>query len=237
MAKLKEKSNRFMWIPSEDEITPMELAVSNSKVFGLLKKKPNADIYHYAIPHGNQDIFRRRIRVVKVDKTDINPANLVDVPDLNDMHFTNLPWAGHSGFEGASRQFRSKKVLAVVVDVHRQFDGFIYGLFVDAGLEVPEHPPILAYWTRAEAHEDNHSVEFDLTPNEAKMKAYFDGAPILPPTLVKEMLALGYVEDGDGFLLKHANVDRCSARIKVQLYGKLIEKREGESHVQIRAGA
>lgn len=211
------KAPRPIQIPSGSGNELRNIALTNPSLQEALTKRRQADLEQYGIPDKTSDVFRRRITIIKAAKDKAPPGD--DMPDLEDAQLTDLPWVGYVTFNGANRQFRSKNRLAVVVEVVREFDGYLYCLAEGINRDRPTPLPVVlnvtpptawdAYW--------NVSKQKDLNFNEAM--AIFKDVPAIPPRLAQEMMALGYVVEADGFSLP--GVDGVGSKLKCELYGKL----------------
>lgn len=215
----KKTSIKVIYIPVEETSGHREIAIANSSVFEVLKKKKSAEISYWGVPDHKSDVMRRRIRVVRQDKKTA-AGSIEDIPDLEDVHYSDLPWIGNVSFNQAPRQFRSKHVLAVVVETVREIDGYLFSLRIDSDkMFEPQPPMILCRLYKAGPLELNHRIDVHLEPTEeqkAAMKAPWE----VPPTLIKEMAALDYELRGNTFV--HPLLDQQGHRLVCEQYGKLV---------------
>lgn len=197
-----------------------EIASANMRIYNRLKRSSVAEISYCGLPDEDCDVFRRRIRVSRIAKENAAPEAMEDIPDLTDMHFTNLPWAGHSTLNSSPRQFRSKNILAVVIDVVREIDGYLYGLYVDAGQDFTPHDPVLVTLVPAKKSNSEHLLFVNKSPSEDMVETLLKPDFNIPPSLIAEMAAIGYQVDELGFYLPERS--GFAARIRCELYGKIV---------------
>lgn len=221
-AKRKLANVEVIKIASNHAVTPYEIAHANNNVIAVLRRRASAELGMFAVPGIGGDIYRRRAVIMKVEKATLmkGEVDLEDVPDLEDLHYTDLPWFGHVTLKNAgSRQFRSKNVLAAAVDVVREFDGFLYSLNCDTHLDKTTPNPVLISLTSPSRLETNYAVTVRRNLDAQTILTEFDGVPIVPPTLIKEMTRLGFVQEGNRFTLP-GRTD-ISSRVICTLFGKI----------------
>lgn len=197
-----------------------DISSIDATLFHILRKKKSADVSTYGIPTVNDDVFSRKIRLVKLPKKEaLGPIE--DIPDLEDVHHTDLPWIGQATFGSASRQFRSKNILACAVEVVREVNGYLYRLSIaiDDAPVAPE--PVLVYLNKATPLERDHTlvVNRDITQDEREF--YMSDAPPVPDSLKKELARIGYWLYGDGVFRLNGK-SRAGTDIRCELYGKIL---------------
>lgn len=209
---------------SGDSVNPVrEAALIAGNIQTALRNKELAEVLFHEIPTADNDVFSRRITIVKQPRH--TPGfEQGDDPDLDDVYVTDLPWMGKVSFKNASRQFRSRFQIGVAVDVVREIDGYLYHLsekslgFRSHGIEdgyciidVERHP----------IDPRTHKVTINPIRDAADIMMHFGIVPPIPASLVGQLSDLGYVlEDGD---FVHRGPD-YESRITCRLYGKLNRK-------------
>jgi hypothetical protein len=215
-----KSKNLSLGIPAVSNGDGTDIASINATVFHILRKKKTADVSTYGLPNVNDDVFSRKIRLVKLPKKDaLGPIE--DIPDLEDVHHTDLPWIGQATFGTASRQFRSKNILACAVEVVREIDGYLYRLSV--AIDEPSGeplPPTLVYLNKATPLEREHTLVVNRDVTDEEREFYMADAPPVPMGLLKELSALGYGCTGTTFKL--LNDARMGTSIHCELYGKIL---------------
>jgi hypothetical protein len=230
----KKPRARTIVIPIDPSLSLREVATSNCQVFHALRKRTNADIYHYAIPDKEGGIFLRRIRVVKSAKADIG-FELEDLPDISDLHDTNMPWAGHCSLKDGSRQFNSKYVLSTVIDTVLEFENILYNLHV---YHDPSAGPLQLFdLHRAGRMDTCHTVSVRDDIPEIDRLPFYEEPEALPEALVELLATYGYRHSG-GTLFEHPDWSHnANGRINCVPYGVIREVIIGEKHVQVRTGS
>lgn len=197
--------------------TPADVAVTNTSLENVLRKRRSAEVTVYGVPDGSTDIFRRRILTAKQDA---KQHDVSDVPDIEDCYYTDLPWLGYVTFRNSSRQFRAKTILGVVVDVVREFDGFLYHMVVDQ-VAKPAAAPVLVQKKKASG---GGVIEFTVQRDipDAEFIEHFVGIPQYTESLLKHMKSLGYVHDAvkDWFYTPGRPNDD---KIVITRYGKIVD--------------
>lgn len=215
-----KSKNLSLGIPAVSNGDGTDIASINATVFHILRKKKTADVSTYGLPNVNDDVFSRKIRLVKLPKKDaLGPIE--DIPDLEDVHHTDLPWIGQATFGTASRQFRSKNILACAVEVVREIDGYLYRLSVaiDEG-DDKALPPTLVYLNRATPLDREHTLVVNRDVTDEEREFYLADAPVVPKSLVTELFKLGYGYQGNTFSLMGKS--RMGTSIRCELYGKIL---------------
>lgn len=184
---------------------------ANSALQRVLSRKTQADIVHYVLPDESSNVFKRIIRVAKIPRKGEREH---DVPDIEDVYMTDLPWFGNVTFKRSSRHLRSKYQLGVAVEMVREYGDFLYYM-CDRRLAPKEHPPVMVW----ESHYATGGVEFHVETDvhEDDRRMYFEGAADVHPDLAKELSALGYVQDGNIFTVPG---EPTHGEILVRLWGR-----------------
>lgn len=214
------------------DLTDREVTASSSMIFNIMKKKDRADVFHYAVPEKEGDIFMRRVRLVKCARTETNQP-LDDIPDLIDTNFTDLPWAGYTSLKVGSRQFNSKNVMATVVEVVKEYDGILFHFGV---YHEPHQEPLQVFdLIRAKSGESSHylCIRNDLALEErAHFINWAKNAP-LPADLIYDLGKFGYSLSGSNTFVNTDVTDGHSANGTIHCvpYGVIREIHIGGSHV------
>lgn len=214
------KSNiSVIYIPVDERCDNREIAASSAQLCESLKRRDVAELYYYAIPDEKSDILRRRIKVIKRKKVDLAGWD-PDMPDLNDLHHTNLPWVGHTSFSGAARSFKSKHILGVAVEIIRQIDGNLW--LIDVNLEdIQPRIPRLLTFEHAGPLENTHKLSVIHRPSEEEVAEHFPVIPDIPAALVGELEFYGYKRAGENLFMQEGGT-WINGSIYCQFYGKLV---------------
>lgn len=226
--KLKGPKPTSMSIPVGGVSSVREVAVANDNLTSVLMRNSTAELGTYIIPDETTDLFRRRVVVTKQPKKKI--TNL-DIPDISDVHETDMPWLGYVTHATSHRQFRNKFVLGAVVDIVRQIDGYLYSLTVQVPKRGYQPNPLrLVEIPLLGPMDTHHTVRFrkDITADD--IKRHFDGVPAVPPSLIAEYTALGYVLEGNIFT--HPAVKGYERSIMCELYGRIVTPIESLRSIQ-----
>lgn len=187
-----------------------------------LKKHSTTDVIKYSMPGVSDDVLRRLVNIAKAPKADLiaKGVDVDDLPDLADVLETDLPWVGHVTHNDCSRQFRSKNVLAVAVEILREFDGYIYRLSADVG-QIPEsRGPALFELQNPSRMERYYKIHVNLNLNDKLSSQILLSSPIVPQGLIDELTTLGYEQQGRFFI--HPCGIR-GANIHVSLFGMIAD--------------
>lgn len=215
-----KKSTLKLGVPTAACGDGFDIVTINATLLNILRKKKMADFTTYGLPTQLDDVFSRKIRLVKMLKKEAL-GFIDDIPDLDDVHNTNLPWIGQATFNSATRQFRSKNVLACAVEVIREVDGYLYRLSVSVNPEpVAPTPLVLVYLDMAKKAERNHVLTVDKDVTEDQYQMYLIDAAAIPAALVTELGELGYTHTGNVFS-QGANA-QIGSNIRCELYGKVL---------------
>lgn len=218
MSKSSVKGVTPLSIPMHHGELINEIASTNRSLEAALRRRKHAELHYYNLPNEENDIFRRRIIIAK---TDAKQTDLTDVPDVEDCYCTNLPWIGYTTFKHASRQFRARNALGVVVEVVRQFGDYLYLLCDDANRPTDIPRPALMIQLERRIQDGFHHLEITRELNSTTHALHFGDAPAVPDALIEEMWQLGYVWQGECF----ANTNHGpAARIYACLYGKIVKE-------------
>lgn len=187
-----------------------------------LKRVGSAGTQTYSVPTPKNDLFRLDIRCYKRLKEEDD--DISDLPDLEDAYHTDLPWAGYTTFRGASRQFRSKNLLALSIGVVREIDGYLWHLCVQAEASRSNKEDLAVVKIPSKSSKKTPIiVEYDLSSEE--QHAHFSNAPTVPMSLTNELFQLGYqmrYVDNDAVIFYIPMFDDIISSIHVSLFGKVI---------------
>lgn len=220
-AVAKKKPVRFS-IESARGATRQDLVAANARLVSVLGKREFAEIDCFSIPDDKDDLYRRRTLVFRVPKTSPHYHESDDQPDLDDLNYTNLPWMGDVSFTGlGSRPFRSKYGLTACVEVVRELDGYLYTISCESNPERSKRPiaPVLVSLKSPSRLQTAYQITIDDVEDTEQLLKYFDKAPLVPPTLVKELTGFGFVQHGSTFVIEEG--DHAGTRLNVRLYGKI----------------
>ena len=166
-----------------------------------LRKQATTDVVKYSMPSATDDVLRRLVNIAKAPKADLiaKGVDVDDLPDLADVLATNLPWVGHVTHNDASRQFRSKNVLAVAVEVLREFDGYVYRLSADVG-QIPESRGPALFELQSPSRMDRYyKIYVNLEIADKLSSDILLKSPIVPQKLIDYLEKLGYKQQGRFF--------------------------------------
>lgn len=215
------KSYPVINVPKEKIIPGKEAAVTNSSLQSVLRKRPSADVVFYNVPCDKDNLFLRHTLVLRSLKVDDDAP--VDMPDLEDLYDTELPWTGKVSFLNAARQFRAKYSFTVFTSLIKEYDGYLY-LITEGVLPNPTHPILI----KIDKHPlgDSHSKLTMLNDtNPEVLKVLLAHAKPIPDKLIAELTAIGYVLEGDRFVWYKDGV-KCS-EILCRIYGKFLAAANG----------
>lgn len=187
-----------------------------------LRKHATAEVVKYSLPGASDDVLRRLVNVAKAPKADLiaKGVDIDDLPDLADVLDTNLPWVGHVTHNDASRQFRSKNVLAVAVEVLREFDGYVYRLSADVGSIPESRGPALFELQNPSRMERFYKIYVNLDIADKLSSDILLKSPIVPQKLADYLGRLGYKQQGRFFI--HDGGWR-GVNIHVSLFGMIAD--------------
>ena len=199
-----------------------EIVRSNYLLVKALAKRPVAEIDVQGVPDDVSDLYRRRINVIKspLAVNEMNPP-ADTMPTLEDVAFTDLPWLGYvTAAPYGSRQFRSRNALMASVEVVREIDGYLYSLCCDVGRKEFKLDPAIVEIEGPTRRDTAYKLKARRPGSAEEFNEHFGKAPLIPPTLKAELEGLGYVLEGNKFILPAQN--DVSTTIIVYLYGKII---------------
>lgn len=193
-----------------------------SEIVKELKKRTTTDVIKYSMPSTSGDVMRHLINIAKAPKEELieKGVNVDDLPDLIDVLETNLPWVGHVTHNTASRQFKSKNVLAVAVEVLREFDGYIYRLSSDTGSVPESRGPALFEFQSPSRMDRYYKIHVNLDISDKLTADIMLKSPIVPQGLIDELTALGYTQQGRFFT--HPCTHR-GVNLHVSLFGMIAD--------------
>lgn len=199
-----------------------EIVHSNAMLVKVLGKRSIAEIDVQAVPDQLNDLYRRRVNVIKypLRPGEVNPP-ADEMVTLEDLALTDLPWFGYiTANPYGSRQFRSRNALLGSVEVVREIDGFLYSLNCDVGRDLPPINPALIEVEGPTRRDTAYKLTARKPKDAAEMLAEFGHAAMVPDTLFHELTSLGYVLNGTKFTLP--GNDNPATSILVHLYGKIV---------------
>jgi len=204
------------------DMTASPIMAGYSEILKELKKHSTTDVIKYSMPAASGDVMRLVVSIAKVAKDELveKGVDVNDLPDLADVLNTNLPWMGHVTHNTASRQFKSKHVLAVAVEVLREFDGYIYRLSADTG-SVPESRGPALFELQSPSRMDRfYKIHVNMDISDKMTADIMLKSPIVPQGLIDELTAVGYTHQGRFF--SHPGTWR-GVNIHVSLFGMIAD--------------
>lgn len=193
-----------------------------SEIVRELKRHATTDVIKYSMPVTSGDVMRHLINIAKAPKDEMieKGIDIADLPDLTDVMDTNLPWMGYVTHNGASRQFKSKNLLAVAVEVLREFDGWIYRLSADTGTVPESRGPALFELQSPSRMDRFYKIHVNMDISDKLTADIMLKSPIVPQGLIDELTALGYTQQGR--LFTHPGTWR-GVNIHVSLFGMVAD--------------
>lgn len=187
-----------------------------------LRKHTTADVIKYSVPGTVDDVLRRVVNIAKAPKDALlaKGVDINDLPDLADVLDTNLPWLGHVTHNNASRQFRSKNLLAVAVEILREYDGYVYRLSADVGTPPETRGPALFELQSPSRMDRYYKIHVKLDLADKLSSDILLKSPIVPQGLIDELTALGYTLQGR-FFVHPSGI--YGANIHVSLFGMIAD--------------
>lgn len=190
----RKKSNvQSIKVPRGEMSQSAMISQNPNAVQRVLMANKISDNILYQIPEAGEDLVIRyvRLQAKPLDET------FLDVPDFEDVQCTDLPWVGYATFNSAHRKFRNSTGLLAAVHVVREFDGYLYEL---TSAMIPDGPDQLHIVSDVVmptlcVHDEIRIEAID--PAVGREMVEFKDAPILPPSLDKELLTLGYTHCAD----------------------------------------
>ena len=199
-----------------------EVVRSNYLLVKNLLKRNVCEIDVQGIPDEESDLYRRRIHVIKhpLKANEMNPP-AEELVTLEDIQFTDLPWLGYvTPAPYGSRQFRGRNSLLASVEVVREIDGYLYSLNCDVGRKDFQVDPAIIEIEGPTRRDTAYKLKARRVANAEEMKEHFGQAKVVPDSLAKELISLGYVQQDNKFIFPPQN--DVSTTIVVYLYGKII---------------
>lgn len=227
MAKKQVETITVMMDPVKN---PREVAQTNSSLQTVLSKKNRGEIIYHAMPTEETNLFKRRIGCVKIPKSSVDLSN---APDIEDVYETDLPWIGVTTFCNSTRQFRSRNAVAVVVDIVKEYDGYLYLLTVDAAKPSPGMKPALFNTSRFGLTDAYRKLVIERDLSDDVIRKYFDKASSVPKQLIEELRKIGYVFDGVDTFVDPTGSDPKNSKLHCALYGRINDFHiyQGQPHV------
>lgn len=203
-------------------MTAAPIMAGYGEIVKELKKHATTDVVKYSMPGVADDVLRRLVNIAKAPKADLiaKGVDVDDLPDMSDVLATDLPWVGHVTHNDASRQFRSKNVLAVAIEILREFDGYVYRLSADIGSAPETRGPALFELQNPSRMDRFYKIHVNLNLTDKLSSDILLKSPIVPQGLIDELTKLGYEQHGRFFT--HPSGIR-GANLHVSLFGMIAD--------------
>lgn len=208
-------------IPMDLRVNERDTTTTNIELERALVEHPDGDgvnVLFFSVPGVEDDMLVRSIRVFVLPQPLSNLPADHDLPDMEDLYHTNIPWSGCVTFKNSER-FKGQ-ALAAFVEVIREFDGFLYELSTkepgkDTSLRVVDiQAPALnrLYWTIRQKPANQSAI----------LRKKFATAQKTPPQLLAAMKMHGIEPNHAGaFALKHGYVT-----LYHRLYGMVMPRKD-----------
>lgn len=216
-----KKSYPTINVPTEKVSPGKEAAVTNTNLQSVLRKRPSADVIYYNVPSAKDNIFCRHTVVVRTVKRPTDAET--DMPDLEDLYETDLPWAGNVSFSNAARQFRAKYSFTVFTSLIKEYDGVLY--LLTEGVMPPASMPVLIKTEKHPLNDSHHKLTILNDTNPEVLKVLLAKAKMVPDQLKAELGELGYVWEKDRFVNYQEGI--AYSEILCRIYGKFLSPVNG----------
>lgn len=196
-----------------------DIVTMNNTVVHALTKRKSAEVEIVSIPDKETDMYRQRIILMRsvIEKGDVAD---IDPPSLEDLAYTDLPWMGPVSIAPyGKRKFRSQYAFTAAVEVVREFDGLLYGLYCDVKEDRGLHDPVVITIKAPTRHSAAYKILTDSQPTPEMLAEHLPAdIPEVPQQLADELVGLGWIRNGNKFHIG----DDITTRIAVRFFGKII---------------
>ena len=205
-------------IPVKESNSMCEINAANSGVTHVMRKRTSAELTYWGVPDHKSSVLRRRVRLVRREKKGLPPEAMYDMPDLDDLHFSWMPWISNVTFQGGPRPFRGKYIFGAAMEIVIAFDEMLYTLRIDSDKLYPDEGLHVVSLYRAGPLENHHSLVISKA-TDRQLEGLSD-IPDVHPKLEEELISLGYVRDGSVFT--HPDAPSQEYRLVCKPFGKLV---------------